>query len=380
MGSALSTFTAFMHATGPTYLTSADSVLNEAAKRNTILGRMIRGKDKGDLIQGGSKIKDVIMFDDASTYTHYQPNDTFTWQNPQVTTEQEVNWRFSLDHMTWTDQEILLNVPDGLTKAAQKVQYKRIKKIKEQRMWTSMINGMENDLWANPANQQAQMESSTGTLPYSIPAFVNENASGLPTGWTTVMGINPASESRWVPQQVQYDYADPYDADGDRDGLFNAFDNMYTRVMWEPIEISEAKSFFEASMKSAKVICCSRDGFNLYKDVLRNSNDQLVAPSRQDPAYNNPLYSGIEVKFIDTLTTAALYGSATESAATTPGPRFYFLDLSLIKPVMHSNRFFHRKDLPVHPNQPFTNVVPVDCWWNVFCRSRQRLGIVYPGA
>ena len=79
-------------------------------------------------------------------------------------------------------------------------QYKRLKRIKEQRMWTSTLNGMEAQLFAVPV--VANMETNTGTEPYSIPAFVNEETAGLfnnytsspGVDWATVEGINPDTD------------------------------------------------------------------------------------------------------------------------------------------------------------------------------------------
>ena len=104
MASALSTFNDFVNVTGPAFLTSAEDVVNEAVKNNYILRRFIRGKNPSDIIQGGSTIRDTILFDEQSTFQFYEPNETFTWENPQVLTNWEINWRFAVDHMSWTDQ------------------------------------------------------------------------------------------------------------------------------------------------------------------------------------------------------------------------------------------------------------------------------------
>jgi hypothetical protein len=69
-GTPIQTFNDFMNATGPTYLTSADSVINEAVKNTYALSRLLKDKTSEATIQGGNSIKDVIMFDDSSTYDH----------------------------------------------------------------------------------------------------------------------------------------------------------------------------------------------------------------------------------------------------------------------------------------------------------------------
>ena len=163
MASALSTFTDFIDTTGPSFLTSAEEVVNEACKNNYLLRRFLRGQGPSETVQGGSSIKDTIMFDEESTFQYYEPNQTFTWENPQVVENWEIQWRFCVDHMAYTDAEVELNVGTGMSRAARHTAYKRLKRIKEQRLWTSILNGMEDALFAVPSN--GAMEATTGTRP-----------------------------------------------------------------------------------------------------------------------------------------------------------------------------------------------------------------------
>ena len=133
-GTALANFNDFMAATGPRYLTSAEDVINEAVKNTYVLSRFLKGRGTDKVIQGGKTINDVVLMDESSTYDHYQPNDPFSWTNPQVVETLEIDWKFSVDHMSWTDQEIELNVGEGLSRDAQKVVYKKLKRIKEMRL------------------------------------------------------------------------------------------------------------------------------------------------------------------------------------------------------------------------------------------------------
>ena len=384
-GTALANFNDFMKVTGPRYLSSAEEVINEAVKNTYILGRFLKGKGMDVSIQGGKTINDSVMFDEASTYDHYKPNATFSWSNPQTITDLEINWRFSVDHMSWTDQEIELNVSEGLSRDAQKVAYKRLKRIKEMRLWTSFLNGMENDLWKQASGNASEMETSTGALPYSIPAFISEHDGTTGTTYvpwasdTTIMGVNPANESKWRNQVSRYDYDDPDDSDGDQDGLLDKFDEMFLKVKFTPPATKQ--EYFEKDNLNRQFICCSRDGINLYKRMLRDANDTLV--NKQDPAYNMPQYSGIDLIYVATLDTATINGttpSGTEAAGSPIGARYWWLNGNYMTPVYHARRYMEKHDPMRHPNQPFTTVQPVDCWWNLFCNSRQRQGIICPQA
>jgi hypothetical protein len=318
---------------------------SEAVKNTYAFSRLLKGKSKEQTIQGGTEIRDVIMFDDSRTYDHYQPNDTFVWRNPQVTDYVRAPWRFHIDHMSWTDTEVELNT--GETAASTKVAYKRLKRIKEQRMWTSMLNGFEEDLWAAPS--VANMESDNGKLPYSLPYFLTEIASNFggalghrgtapylnaSNASATVMRISPFTENRWTnivelynsqpsalnPTQANWTATNTTALTADTvynqaaaganttftpafSNLFNAFDLMFMRLKYEAP--STRQQYFENDTLNRQMILTSRLGVQNYRQALRLSNDTLV--SYQDASYSSPAYAGIDVTYCSDLDTASIY-------------------------------------------------------------------------
>jgi len=387
MGTALENFTDFVKFTGPAYFTGPDVFLNEAVLNSYTMSRFLRGKGLDKVIQSGEDIKDDVMFDESRTAKNYKPNAEFNWEQPQVATEQSIPWRFTVDHMSWTDQEVILNGGgSNMSRSATKVTYKRLRKKLEQRMWTSMINFLEAKLWADANSQQGEMETTSGSDQYSIPAFITEDTTAYhATDWTTIMGINPATESKWRNQVETYDYDDPDDSDGDSDGLIDAFDNMLTDVQFIPPDFH--KEHFEALnlQHSRQFIACSKGGLNQYKRLLRAANDTLV--HKQDASYNRPQFDGIDLVRVSKLDTLSMIWNATtagtantETAYTTDGYRYFWLNGNYMTPVFHSERYFYKMDPYFLPNQPYTRICPVDCWWNNFMHSRQRQGIVAPQA
>lgn len=390
MASALSTFTDFTNVTGPSVLTFDGAVVNEAQKNNYILRRFLRGKAQEDILQGGKKIQDSVMFDEDSTFQYYQPNQTFTWENPQVIDNWEIDWRFAIDHWSATDQEIELNAGPSLSRSARHHQFKRIKRIKQQRVWTSILNGIEDQLFAVP--ETANMEAAGGKQPYSIPAFINEDTNGLfysgnaPTGktaWTTVQGLNPTTFPKWVPQQKSYDSS----AVNNAGNIISKFDELFLDVQFVPPPTMA--EYFEDAHLNAQFIACSKRGISVYRQLMRASQDTFVTTSRQDPAYARPMYSGIALEYVSNLDTQKLYYDGT--SATTAyddeiptdtdgdaGPRFYWINANYMHPVFHTSRYMYQHPVQVHPNQPSTRIVPIECWYNLVCRSRQRQGILSP--
>lgn len=417
MASAPSTYTQFMRLTGPSYLTGPEEIVNEAVKQTYLLGRMLRGTDFAKTLQGGADIRDEVLFDEQSTYQNYHPNEVLTPTNPQTGASWTAQWRYGVDHMSWTDQEILRQVPQGLTTAARHMVYKRLKYAKEQRMWTSMLNGMENALWAVP--ETADMESTDGKKPYSIPALVNEWGFGLfysrtggsttgKTVWTTKQTINPTTETRWAPANqgqalpaaaygtfsfntgIRYDnIAEPnwtgYSATNQT--LLQALDRAWALCKFVPPPTQQ--QYFENPALSKQVICASIHGEARYKAHLRASQDSFA--SYNDPAVNMPRYSGIDVLRIAALDTADLYPNATAANAPTDemnetagsiaddvGPRFYMLNLNYLTPVFHTQRYMEKTEPLRHRDQPYTWVQYCDTWYQVPARSLQRHAIIGP--
>lgn len=385
-GTALTNFTDFMKSSPSVFLTDEKSIVNEAVNNTYVLGKLLKGRDMSEVLMGGSKIKDLIMFDDGSTAEQTRPGATHTWQNPQVLTEWEINWRFTIDHLSWNKHEFIKNHYSNLVRNAKRSLFKKMQREKEQRLWTSTFNHMENLLWRQPS--YSEMESATGLYPYSIPCLVNEFTNGLPGGtlWTgsgsTLMGINAATESRWRPYQGTYDYDDYMDTDGDGDGIFDAMQEAFRKVRFEVPDPSRGQ-FFEQDAVQKQHIFCSNDGIKIYTRSLRASNDRTVA-GPQDPAYGRPVFQGVPIDYISTLDSAELYDAsnsfASESGATKDGARFYLINGKYMKAVFHEEDYFAKSDPLVHPNQPDTRVQAYSTSWNVVARSRQRHAIISPVA
>ena len=402
MGSALSVFNDFATATGPAYITGPEQIVNEATKQNYLLRRYLKGKGPEEVLQGGKTIKDAILFDEDSTFQYYQPNETFTWKNPQVLSEYEINWRFCVDHMSWTDAEIELNIGAGLSRSARHQAFKRLLRVKEQRLWTSLLNGMEDGIFAVP--NTAQMESAAGTRPYSIPAFITEDGQ-LPrdadtTQWSTVEGISPTTQAKWRNQVEYYDHVERgfATADDQSKDLIAAFDRMYLSVKF--MAPPTRQEYFENDNLYRQFIACSKAGITQYEQLMRSRQDRFAAPSMHDPAFLKPTYGGIELEYVSALDSAKLYkkagastmhaegAEANLSSGTTDrgdgveegyaGPRYWWINANYLTPVFHSKRYMTKHPVLTHPNQPFTHVQPIDCWMNMVCRSRRRQGIICP--
>ena len=388
-GTSIDNFGTFVRSTGPAIFTGPQDIINDAVQTNYTFGHFLKGKNAAEVVQGGTKIQDTIFLNSEDVSQMYDPNVDVTWSQVQPGTNYERPWRFSLSYISWTDHEIELQAGSQFSNAFRKTKYKDIKFQKEQNMWTGLFGFMDTQLWADPYTNYTAMESSAGTAITSIPAYITEDTTNYhPYGWTNIMGIDPASESNWRNQVNTYDYDDPDDSNGDRDGLLDAFDLMQTKLSFAAPP--KARRYFEGGSKQAPAtsnikIFCSASGLQLYQSLLRDSNDTLL--KKTDSGYKNVTNYGHEVVYIANLDTAAIYNSqyadqagVTEANDTYDGYRYWWINTDYLKVIFHSSRYFWRlDDFRLH-NQPFTHVAVTDLWWNTFCCSRRRQGIVAPKA
>lgn len=388
MGVAMANFGDFVLSTDSSYIAGPRSLMVEATKRTFLLRRFLKNAPMSVVLQGGKSIKGNIVFDEQSTAEDYLPGQPAQWLNPQILENYEIQWRFTRDHMSYNDKEVELNAA-GMSRSARFRHYVDLKWAKEQRVWLSLMKKMDGDLTAIP--DAATMEAAGGAKTYSLFAYVNEQPNGLfdpgtagQTAFTTVMGLDPTDAmtfGKWVPQQETYSEAPSATLGADWNG-WTAFDRMFHLVKFSNVPDREE---FGGKTSGQYFILCGLTGRTMVMNALRNGNDRLVynVPNRQDASYMNPKFAGFDIVYHEDMDTATVYddgagGLTTEALADTAGPRFLWLNGDYLRPVFHSSRYFQKDDVLRHPQQPDTRVIPIDVWRNVFCTSRQRLGIISP--
>ena len=296
-------FADFAATTDDTYFDSPDKLINQATERSPLLGKFLKSSGTAKVIKGGERLRFQTFFDEVNTAVDYGgPNPTLSISNPQIVEEGYADWRFTADHMAWTDHEIGLQVNTSMTREARYRRIRDLYKVKEQRLATSIIKHMENQLFAAP---DTSMEGTAGSTPFSIPAFITENDNGQDPqvsggDWSgNLLGIDPSVN--WANQVATYDASaanidltsasETYPtSEAHANILFSAFDEMAHLIQYQPLPMYEGQS---EPVNNPKFIATSKNGRRSFMSSLRLLNDQLVAGSRQDPAYMNPAYSGI---------------------------------------------------------------------------------------
>lgn len=389
-------FTTLMESTPISNVSGQMDVINDVLSRNQIMPRFLRGRGREDIIQTGPKLKDRIFLEGYSNFRKYGPHTTHTYQNRQTGTDHETGWAMYTEEMVWTDPEIQMNVVPGLSAEGQINALKKVKYQKEQRLMTSIIEGLEDLPWAVP-NWDGMENLADGDErdAMSLLALINEYSNGLPGDidddtWTKVQDIAPATYSNWVPQQVTYD-ADiaagpPAGIQGQFDGLIHAFEYMYAALQFRAP--ATGQEFAEGNNWDRQFIATSLTGRVRYIDACRANGDLWNASGRgpNDPNFARPTFAGHAIEDVDALGSVAFYdpsGSPTyplvnELNASNAGPRYYWINTNYLTLYVYAGRMLKKHKVKEPDNQIDVYVQPVSIWLNFWCKSRRRHGVVYP--
>jgi hypothetical protein len=354
--------------------------------RNDYLMRLFLETDASSLrqnFQSGPRIQDHILADRPSTAVFYLPGAVHTSVNPQNDFSWSIFWRYLADHMGWTEQEILQQFgtdPRNLTTEATKEVLKKAVLFKISGMLTSKLEAMETHL-VKTVPIAAQMEASGGTKPYNLWAFLNERTNGLMPGWTTVMGINPATYPWWDHLRYEYDYQTPLTTAGD--GLWDALDQAELKLKYRtpPNPMGEAQR--EVNRNQLQIIT-GHVGELFYKRMLRNKNDRLLATAKGNDPKIMPMWGEHSVRGFQSYDEAAVFddgasGLTTYDLAPRRGPRFHVINPQFLKMIFFAGRYFYRKPVEQPPGMIDSYRQWMVSWYNMVCRSRKHAGVViYP--
>ena len=360
------------------------------------------GGDRGQkkMLDGGSELRFSTFFETGTRTRFHQPGATQNWALPQKLVHGRAAWRYLITDMSWNLQTIELN--EGSSDQFQ--QFVNEKRHIEQVMWTDKWDFLENHVWSEP--DFTEMESMAGGdfgKFYSIAAFINEYGNGLynsagsaGTAWTTIHGIDPTST---VKGQNRFNHSvSVYSNEGTNSStspsamassVVGAFEKAWQQTHFEkPPTMGE---YFSNPAYNNQQIFTSPEGQRAYASFLRMNQDLLVIEGRQDPAFPDPSFNFIPVKYVNALTAATLYPNNTTLASATDniaegtnatgnrrGPRYYWINSNYLYPCFHKTYFFLRGKVREHFNDPDTFVIPVRTWGNVKCTSRIRQHLVRP--
>lgn len=377
----LTDFLDFVATTGAAIMSSPEDVINDGQIRNyRALNRMSLGRDAAETIQGGLIFKDIIQLATSGTASTFKPGDQMSYTNKNIAKVWQIPMRYIRNYWEANIFELQRNGEGGSSGSRDMgrfQQFKKLVKLKKQDCYVDLLNKQEALSWATPSNDN--METTAGQEPYSILCFVTGDATAThtpqggaaytvgtaPSGFTTVAGLNPTTNTGWGNQYETYDYADWEDA---ATGLLKGFRRMYRKLDFQMPPTQ--KEYFESPEARRKVVCTDLQGSEMYERALATSND-FTRVAANDPAYVQAVFAGLPVEYVAQLDAQAW--SAGQ-------PNYLWLDFNYIKMVYSRDWFMkpmvdnRNGGMIVDPNRPDTQVCPVATVSNIFCKSRARQG------
>lgn len=351
-GRDIALFNDWLISTNEHVLTGPKDILDEVVKQTYFFGDLMKGKGIAQVVKSGSTITDRIQLTDTTQGSYYLPNATFDPAIEDVLSKITCRWRFFHNMWAYTEHEFELNQGGD-----QYTQFKDIKFVKQQATKVNTFNLVEEALWVTTPTT-GDMEASAGTKPYSITAFITSDGA-MPSGFSNLEGLSSTTYTRWKNQTSNFTIASPDTT------ILPAFDDMIHKVNFEsPPSMSEYIA--DTRWNKFKVVCdlASR---KKYVALTRDSNDRLIVMN--DPGsyskQDGVMTAGIPIRYVKGI-----------DAIGYTNPTYFFINSDHLFPIFHSKRYFFEKEPMNNANQPYTWVVHSDCWYNLFCSSRQRLGMI----
>jgi hypothetical protein len=224
-GSTIPSWSDIQQLTSPGILSGPQDFPNEAQEPTYITGHWLGNMTGMDHLQGGTRIQDHVMKDDGSTASNNLPGAERSTNDPQVMAQLNEEWRLSEDSMAPNMIVRALNEGGGSDLRKRFMQYKSEDAKQKRRLATSYCNLFERDWLAQP-NVTTQEGTTGATDPSPLWKWVNEygatmtlagitdatdarfpRSSGLPNGYTTISGINPANDPWYRNWTIPYNLA-----------------------------------------------------------------------------------------------------------------------------------------------------------------------------
>lgn len=392
------TFTDWYNAQSDEYMSGPDDIRFAAAKQAYGWSLLTRGKSIEKMLSGGTAIAEKVMLSGANTFANYGANDPLVPVRTESMTTLRAPWRFGSWNMQWTKQEEILNgASPEFTSAARVMKYYDFRTKLETQWQYDAAEGIEASAFAKP--DPDTMEDFNGLAPYSIWAHLNDHANGLFNDvvagkiWTTKMGTNPtaAGKTRLRPRLFGYQSALVNPATG-LSNILDAMDEAFVHMNYKRpfVATAQAQQNFESEGWSRKIGLWSQPGITRIMSLLRQRNTNYASngTASTQMGMGDLEYKGVEQFAIPAMTTSAVYHSdygtpatlVTEGASTTNiGPRGLLIDTDALKIVFNRERYFAREKPRQLDNQPFTNVVWGDVYYQITCMYPWLCGVIAPG-
>jgi hypothetical protein len=404
-------FADLVQAAGDVSVTNPRAVRNAAISKRHIWALTSRGKAFQQTIDGGPNITGRIQLKLKNSAQLYASGGTLTPTRANVLSTFTMPWMKMAVNAAWDDEEVVLNGSSIFTEDYVMAKYADMIDLIMGNAAVDLAEGVEGFLSALPV--PGTMEGAAATAPMSLftmvndhfgtSAAVNGNFYSAATGaaFTTVMGINntDSDKLRWRSQISGYDSTAAAPTTGKN--ILGALDEMFDQTDWHTPPAGAMHGNMNASWEESQwpnfVILCSMAGKSKLQQLARAQGDRWQDAGSNEMskgpggALGVPTFNGCEViyapfmdagtYYLDSLTTAspAAVTEFSGAAAGGVGPRYIVLNLKDYHTTFHKEKYFQKTDTRQFEQQPFSNVIWYDTYFNFVNKARWSSGMVAPG-
>lgn len=398
--------------TGLARLSNPRDYINEAADPSQVLSFHLDGMTDEDMLRGGKGLSEFPLTATGDTATNNIPGSVRTFNQPNVLESLEEYWRMTEDAMVFN--KITRDMNEGTAAGGGRYEQIKSEQVREEvRVATSLSNKMERDYFAEPNSTTMQGSPSTTIIdPMSLWVGLNEYggpttvtgsifdtdrrypvSSSLPSGWTTLHGINP-STSKW-----HRNWTIPYNDVGPTTSTVSPQVHNFLTAMIKAVgKVNFRKQIYKPQFTQTNTAYKSPDymvpvsthGDALIK-TLCQVGQQYFRLNPQDPYYPNPTFGDIPFVFATGMDTAAVYpttgttapalgAGGTESTAGKKGPRFPLVSKKWVRQFFLAKYFFYMWEPQREARQYDTEILPITCIHQRMFLGRRKTAMIYPVA
>lgn len=260
---------------------------------------------------------------------------------PNIMTTGSVPWR----HVTWNWmwERRLVKMNSGSSRIVDMVKTQRYGAMGD------AVKMFENQLWRVPA-------VSDNITPYGLPYYIvksntavttNDGFNGsVPSGYTTVAGLNPTTYPRWRNYATQYTTVS-------KDDLIRKWRRAATKTAFKPL-VDDTPTYNTG------------DDYGFYTNYFVIGTLEEILEAQNENLGKDIASMDGEVVF---RRVPVVYAAELELDTTNPiyGVNWGVLGAMGLKGEWMLEKTFN--EIPTQPTVGFTNV---DCTWNLICRDRRR--------
>lgn len=423
-GTPLQALLDFRLATGANHMRSP-RVVNLAGLNKYLWHKIFYNTPAKKAVQGGSEIDFPFMLDDGGTFQTLQPGQFRQYKRIDNVRKARAAWRQWWDHKLWLRHELMLNQRFKYGNRAEKFDVLfDLDTQKEQRMQTSIANGLETQLGAVPDGVQSDPDQVGGNQVMSLFAHINQDAYGLfgryintsgavasnagvTNPFTTKQAVDPTigggtivaagasalgrvDKGKLAPNVIQYSSKAP-NVDTN---IFAALRAAFRACSWEGPETT--RQWFENTNFNNMRALASDYALRVVENLILAGQDRFVI-GPQDLGVPMPQVYGVPLMWWPRLDTAPIYDTnhnssgvpttKTTELAVAPGAsgvgwgkggRIYMINFNSIYPVCHDEMWMYREAMSPHFNVPDVFPEYVEGWHNWVCEDYRQHAVIAP--